>query len=167
MSVIDIYQCKKQQSSSSSLFHIDNFTVSPGVDWELRVKNAGRNTKLFQEEFEPVAPFDCSDKHQRLALHQAQLQQCVDEKELVFFLTFDAVLLQLAAVWKLRALQLEDYLNEHRAKWSSVKLKPNNSQYIKVVNTDATLEQGNTSDRKVITIQSWNIRPQTVSVRVM
>lgn len=80
--------------------------VSPGMDRQLRVKNTGRNTKLFHKQFEPVAPVHCSHKHQRLALNQPQPQQRVDEQELVLLLTFDAVLLQLAAVWQLRALKL-------------------------------------------------------------
>lgn len=87
--------------------------VSPGLDRQLGVKNAGRNTKLLQKQFEPVAPLHCSHKHQRLALNQPQPQQRVDEQELVLLLTFDAVLLQLAAVWQLRALKLEDDLREH------------------------------------------------------
>lgn len=80
--------------------------VSPGLDGQLGVKNAGRNPKLFQKQFEPVASVHCSHKHQCLALNQPQPQQRVDEQELVLLLTFDAVLLQLAAVWQLRALKL-------------------------------------------------------------
>lgn len=79
---------------------------SPGLNGQLGVENTGRDTKLFQKEFEPVAPVHCSHKHQRLALNQSQPQQRVDQQELVLLLTSDAVLLQLTAVWQLRALKL-------------------------------------------------------------
>lgn len=91
-------------------------TVSPGLHRQLRVKHTGRNAKLFQEQFEPVAPVQRSNKHQRLALNQPQPQQRVDEQELVLLLTLDAVLLQLAAVRKLGALKLQDHLKENGIK---------------------------------------------------
>lgn len=85
-------------------------SVSPGVHGQLRVEHAGGNAKLLHEELEPVAPVQRSDKHQRLALNQPQPEQRVDEQELVLLLAPDAVLLQLAAVWQLRALELQDDL---------------------------------------------------------
>lgn len=83
---------------------------SPGLHGQLRVEHAGGNAKLLQEQLEPVAPVQRSDKHQRLALNQPQPQQSVDEQKLVLLLAPDAVLLQLAAVWQLRALELQDDL---------------------------------------------------------
>lgn len=85
-------------------------SVSPGLHWQLRVEHAGGNAKLLHEQLEPVAPVQRSDKHQRLALNQPQPEQRVDEQELVLLLAPDAVLLQLAAVWQLRALELQDDL---------------------------------------------------------
>lgn len=97
-------------------YHFRKKTVSPGLHRQLRVKHAGRNAKLFQEQFEPVAPVQRSNKQQCLALNQPQPQQRVDEQELVLLLTLDAVLLQLAAVRKLGALKLQDHLKEHGIK---------------------------------------------------
>lgn len=102
----------------------------PGLNWKLRVEDAGRDAKLLQEQFEPVAPVNSSHKQQRLSLNQLQLQKSVDEQELVFLLTFDGVLLQLAAVWELRALKLQDHLRRDRS-GSGDKIKQNNSKALR------------------------------------
>lgn len=110
--------CKKDLPTCTLLqqdWDIQAF-ASPGPDRQLRVENAGGDTELLQEELEPVAPVHGSHEQQRLTLNQSQLQQRVDKQELVLLLTLDAVLLQLAAVRQLRALQLEDHLTEQKAR---------------------------------------------------
>lgn len=115
--------------------HINVHTVicplllSPGLNGQLRVEHAGRNTELFQEQFKSVASVHCSHKHQRLALDQSQLQQCVDEQELVLLLALNAVLLQLAAVWELGALKLQDHLRGHASRYSDQKSNPAQHTY--------------------------------------
>lgn len=117
--------------------------ASPGPDRQLGVQNAGGNTELLQEEFEPVAPVHGSHKQQRLTLDQPQLQQRVDEQELVLLIAFDAVLLQLAAVRQLRALQLEDDLNDQ-----STESGQGQSQHVKHCESPKTKEVCSPTDAK-------------------
>lgn len=86
---------------------------SPGLDGQLRIEDAGGDAELLQEELEAVAAVHGAHEQQRLPADQLQLQQRVDEQELVLLLAFDGVLLQLAAVGQLRALQLQDHLRGH------------------------------------------------------
>lgn len=73
----------------------------PRMHREFGVENTGRNAELLQEKLQPVTAIQTADEYERLASHQAQFEECVDEEELVFLLTFHTVLLQLGTVWKL------------------------------------------------------------------
>lgn len=86
--------------------HIVSFICQylPRVHRKFGVEDAGGNAELLQEKLEPVTAIQPADEYERLASHQAQFQECVDEEELVLLLTLNAVLLQLEAVWKLGAL---------------------------------------------------------------
>lgn len=103
------YQFKMARHSPLGSSHA-NSAPTPGLDGKLRVQHAGRDAELLQEELEAVAALDGADEDQRLSSHQAKLQQGVDQQELVLFFTLDAVLLQLCAVWQLRALKLQRHL---------------------------------------------------------
>lgn len=107
-------QRKEKSGSTNTQTRLQEVGVSPGLDGQLRVEHTGGNPKLLQEQFESVTSVHGSHEHQRLALDQPQPQQRVDEQELVLLLTFEAVLLQLAAVGELRALKLQDHLRGHR-----------------------------------------------------
>ncbi|TNN41982.1 hypothetical protein EYF80_047849 [Liparis tanakae] len=100
----------EKQNQPFTVSSVVVLVLSPGLDGQLRVEDAGGDPELLQEQFEPVAPVHRAHKDQRLALDQTQLQQRVDQQELVLLATLDAVLLQLAAVRQLRALELQDHL---------------------------------------------------------
>jgi hypothetical protein len=59
--------------------------LAPGVKGKLRIQHTAFYWKLFQEEFQAVAPVDVVDEKYAFALYEAEFEDDIGEKEFVDF----------------------------------------------------------------------------------